>query len=819
MAYLDPPHVSFAAVQQRCEAYGLQPRPSARGFSCRCPAHDDGHASLSVAEGDHGATLFHCFTGCGFPAIAAALGFEVRQLCGEEAISHQPSAVSEVKDKPVFAVLTADSRQPTAYTLYDYRDETGCLLFQTVRGPFKDGSKAKQRRPGALPDEWVWNLQGVPRVLYRLPELLAADPGAAVCLTEGEKDVETLRALGFVATTNPGGAKGWKREFAGSLTGRRVAILPDYDRPGMERARQIQADLSAVGIACALVDLPGLEVRESHGEDVTDWLQRRGGTKEQLQALVEAAFVAGFAPEKASLREESPAVDLSSLNDAVSGARQRPPALDAWAFHGVTGDVIRLLEPHSEADPAALLLNFLVGIGNLIGRGPHARADAARHGLNLFVVLVGDTAKGRKGSSWSQVRALLERVDAEWAANNISYGLSSVEGAIWSVRDPILKQVQRKERQTGRPLPEFDTVTEDAGIADKRRLVIEGEFASVLKRMEREGNTLSQVIRQAWDGGKLEVMTRNAPYTATESHVSFVGHITQTELRRDLTQTEAGNGFGNRIGWAFTQRSKLLPEGGGEIDYEPLARQLRECVESARSLDLIVRNAVAKAVWQAIYPRLSGGGPGLLGAVTGRAAAQVLRFSALYAALDGSATIALPHLYAALAVWDYLEASARYIFGAGTGDRLADQILALLAGEPDGLSVQEITMRLGHHHPAARLQQAMAVLEGRVIHERQATAGRPGRVWRRVESETGALPDESLVEQAWRAAEGDEEPAAAPEKASLREERSTAGLSSLNDAVSGAKPAATALETARPSPADDAEIDLPRFDGEEEVTL
>ena len=88
------------------------------------------------------------------------------------------------------------------------------------------------------------------------------------------------------------------------------------------------------------------------------------------------------------------------------------------------------------------------------------------------------------------------------------------------------------------------------------------EFANVLKVVTREGNTLSPVIRSAWDDGNLRTMTKNSPARATDAHISIIGHITREEYRRELTETESANGFANRYCIVAVERSKCLPEGG-----------------------------------------------------------------------------------------------------------------------------------------------------------------------------------------------------------------------------------------------------------------
>ena len=249
--------------------------------------------------------------------------------------------------------------------------------------------------------------------------------------------------------------------------------------------------------------------------------------------------------------------------DAADLGWPEPP--DKEAFYGLAGDFVRTIEPHSEADPVGLLGSFLVAFGNLVGRRAHAVAERDRHHTNLFVALVGETSKARKGSSWGQVRFGFETMDPEWSERILS-GLSTGEGLIWQVRDAVERDepLRVKGKVTGR-----QQVMVDAGIEDKRLLVVESELASALKVISREGNTLSAVIRDAWDRGELRTLTKNSPARATGAHISILAHITREELRRYLQATEAANGFANRFLWLCVRRSKVLPEGGRlrEVDF------------------------------------------------------------------------------------------------------------------------------------------------------------------------------------------------------------------------------------------------------------
>jgi hypothetical protein len=422
---------------------------------------------------------------------------------------------------------------------------------------------------------------------------------------------------------------------------------------------------------------------------------------------------------------------LNSLNSHLPAQPKWPDALAPEAFYGLAGDIVRAIAPHTEPDPAALLVNLLVAFGNAAGSAPHAIAEADQHGTNLFATLVGTSSKGRKGSSWGHIRELFRRADPEWTDNRIMGGLSSGEGLLWAVRDPIEKT--EAVRDKGKPTGETATYQVDPGVEDKRLLVVEPEFASVLQVMWREKNTLSAIIRQAWDStGVLRTMTKNSPAKATGAHVSIIGHITRDELLRHLTETEAANGFGNRFLWICTKRAQFLPEGGGQPNYNSLVEYLHNALDLAKKMGTLHRDDESRAVWAELYPELSSDRMGLFGNITNRAEAQVLRLSVLYAALDGAQWVRLPHLEAALAVWQYAEASAKWIFGDRTGDEVADRILdALGHGEMDRTAMYYL---FGKHVKAERLSAALTMLHslGRIKKEvRESDGGRPREAWMR----------------------------------------------------------------------------------------
>ncbi|MFC0472498.1 hypothetical protein ACFFHM_18935 [Halalkalibacter kiskunsagensis] len=423
---------------------------------------------------------------------------------------------------------------------------------------------------------------------------------------------------------------------------------------------------------------------------------------DKVSILQSKDFLKDFEKENVlPFREESVEEEFELKKDDFSAS------LDHEAFHGIAGKVVKMIEPHTEADNAALLINFLVGFGNLLGRQPHFVVESKKHHVRLFAALVGKTSKGRKGSSWGHIKRILERVDSGWALNQIKSGLSSGEGLINQVRDELDEEELRK--------------------SDKRLLVMEEEFATTLRAAERPGNTLTALIRQAWDTGDIRTLTK-IPLEATDSHISIISHVTKEELRRYLTSTEIGNGFANRFLWVIVQRSKVLPEGGKfhEENIDNLVEELNSIVKFSYQVGELKKDEQAREAWARVYEGLSEGVPGLVGAVTSRAEAQTM---SLYALLDKSPVIRIEHLRAALAVWDYCFSSARYIFGQELGNPIDDDILQALKQRKgnEGLTRTEISKLFSNKRRKEELDQAIKLLIDnsfvKILTEK--TSGRP----------------------------------------------------------------------------------------------
>lgn len=231
-------------------------QPSGKGFAALCPAHLDGNPSLSISTGDDSRILLHCHAGCTVIQILDAIG---------------------LVEKNLFEEAETPKQKRKVVATYDYQDASGQILFQVVR---TDPKGFFQRRPDDN-GGWINSLGDVRRVLYQLPELIARQE-EIVFIVEGEKDVETLQPLGFLATTNAGGAGKWCKEYSDVLKGRDVVIVPDRDAPGQKHGKQVAWMLFQAARSIKVIDLSGPE------KDVSDWI-KAGHTKKEFLALVSAA--------------------------------------------------------------------------------------------------------------------------------------------------------------------------------------------------------------------------------------------------------------------------------------------------------------------------------------------------------------------------------------------------------------------------------------------------------------------------------------------------------------------------------------------------
>ena len=460
------------------------------------------------------------------------------------------------------------------------------------------------------------------------------------------------------------------------------------------------------GVCCRLVELFGLLSDDDLIDALEAWNDRcsppwsESELRHKLSdARAKVAQTTPTEPEPVPSTSAEPADDWPVLSDA--------------ALYGLVGDIVRAIEPETEADLAGVLVTLLTCLGNAIGNRPSFSVGGGTHHANLFACLVGETSSG-KGQAWDVADYLMRKVDADWRKDSIAYGLSSGEGLVERLADPVDEQGELLLA------PEV-----------KRLLCLETEFSRPITAMRREGNTLSPLLRSAWDGQTLEVLTRGkSKLRASNAYVSIVAHITPSELAKLLSDSvETTNGFSNRFLWTLVRSSKDLPSGGDISVLDRFVEPLQQAIARARTISAMVRTPEAEKRWNDAYSWLKNASI----RATERGRPQVLRLAMLFACLDSSPNITHHHLEAALVVWRYCDDSARLIFAsADEAGKLEKRIRELVRSKP-GIMRSELARSVSHKIPASRLEAAISWLVGRgdIVHvpiytNRQADTYYPG---------------------------------------------------------------------------------------------
>jgi hypothetical protein len=375
--------------------------------------------------------------------------------------------------------------------------------------------------------------------------------------------------VAFFITRGSGNAKLVRGRLPDSAD---VLVWPQNDEPDVNGAipseKWLEDVISAAGRRVRVVRTP------KEYEDANAWTRAGASAEEIGRVMIQAAvreavaqqYRDPFGPNGEAVTESAtPEVTDEELAELDKAALERyrlkdrpfPVPMGQDAFYGVCGDIVRIIEPVSEASREAILAQLLVALGNVIGRGPHCK-QASFHYLNEFAVMVGETAIARKGTAWAAINNLLHSVNEDWLANRLRDGFQSGEAIIHAVRDAQYGVIPINKRKAGEVNKAEKTLI-DEGVTDKRLLIVEEEFARLLTVASRQGNTLSSTLRKAWDAKQwLHTEGKISPEKATGAHISMIGHVTIRELLDCLSTIENKNGFSNRVLWIATKRTKKL---------------------------------------------------------------------------------------------------------------------------------------------------------------------------------------------------------------------------------------------------------------------
>ncbi len=700
-----PERTKLDVVAEKFAGY----KKNCTGYLARCPAHDDTRPSLTISEGETGKILIHCHTGCPILAILTEVGLTTWNLM-------------------------PGNKVPVGWYVYHAAD--GTALYQEVRYFPKSFSMERYQDGFWTPGKGV--MSGVPRVPYRLPQLLASPADQEVYIVEGPKDVETLVGWQKIATTNDGGAEKWREEYNQYFKGRHVVLLPDNDAKGWDHVNDIVRNLTGIAASIKVVELPGLP----EGGDVTNWKEAGGSLKQLDQLVRKTQALTSDNVGKESPAQPIPVIKIIPVSPPEPGpppdnvGKENPPTpvqgpastalvppkLGDAAYYGIAGEFLKALRPYTEATDAAILAHFLPAVGTIMGPAPHHFAGN-KHPPRVFTALVGPTSTGRKGTSFFPVDMLMKKVNADLWGKIKGTGLSSGEGLIAKVSD-----VEIRNKKTG--------ILESYPSDEKRLYVIEEEFSRVMANMGREGNILSQVMRQAFDSGDIATLTVD-PRRATGTHICFVVHTTEEDLEEYFTAIQMANGLGNRFLWFVVRSDKIMAKSVPIPDnvFQPFVDRLKKVV-GMEERHVPWSTGAANRWEKEVYASLREDKPGMAGQMLARGNAIVIRLALIYALLDTPKqrmSINEKHLDAALAVWKYSEESVGMLFKSMTGDKLCDKILRLLASGPmakDGFN----------RHLSAKQKKGLPIALSNLEEEKrirktvvkQVGAGRPSETWESV---------------------------------------------------------------------------------------
>lgn len=419
------------------------------------------------------------------------------------------------------------------------------------------------------------------------------------------------------------------------------------------------------------------------------------------------------------------------------------PVPDEAMFHGLAGEIVNAIDPYTEACRPAVLVSLLSGIGAMMGRDAYVYAGFVRHPPSIWALLVGGTSIGAKGSADAAARLFLRAADSGFMLSRVLPSLSSGEGLIHQVRD-----ASEKEDKDGVPL--------DEGVTDKRLYVVLPEFRTVMAQAKREANILSSVLRDAWDSPDVLCIPNKGDNAAraTGAHIAMMAHVTPGEFRRKVDPSEIAGGTLNRYLFIASRSSKDLPQQR-EFPAEDLlafAKRIREVVAYARGLRVkkIFRSEEAEELWVAKYPELKNptrarteDEEGIVASIVTRARPHVLRLALTYALLDQCDRIDVCHLKAALAVWEYSLASARWLFrDHGVEPELAKLRVFIDEAGPAGRTKTEITNVCFKKHKTERpIDELLASLGDDYEECTLPTGGRSRKVYRRKSAEQAEKAD------------------------------------------------------------------------------
>lgn len=400
------------------------------------------------------------------------------------------------------------------------------------------------------------------------------------------------------------------------------------------------------------------------------------------------------------------------LNDDVFvDTHRNAPRPEPACLYGLVGDVAQAGSNNTEANPFAIAAAMLAYLGAAVGRGPYMPIDDDWNHARLFMVHVGRSSRGRKGTAKKliyRINNAVKTLDEYLVPQVHQGGLSTREGLALMIHDGYK-----------------DGKNEVPAIEDKRLLVVESEFANILHQSKRDGNTLSAALRDAWDGTSIRPAVKTCRVWATDPHIGIIGDVTPSELRELMHKRELTNGFANRFIFFWAEGDKVLPfpQYTPKDVVETLADRVAQVLRFAgadRHVDKDVMRMEFSTEAASLYARLYRGelrdrsaGEHITGLLD-RRAPVLLRLAMLFALTDQTNVIEVAHVNAALAWVRYWVDSAKFIFqssvdeaGAAATTEMAHRIITYLTAHGQATRTELSKGCFGGHVSKAALDKAL----------------------------------------------------------------------------------------------------------------
>ncbi len=441
-----------------------------------CPFHEDTKPSFSV---NLHTGRFRCF-GCDNRGSVFDFYMERNSVDFPEA-------------KRALAELAGVSTKPERREMetYDYTDETGDLIFQTVRYKPKD---FRQRRPDGN-SGWAYNLTGVRKVPYNLSDVLKSE---TVIIVEGEKDADNLGRLGFTATCCPMGAGKWKPEYNEHFRDRDVMIIPDNDEPGMKHSREVANSLKGFARTIKILDLEGIAEKE----DITDWIERRyeegkddSEVRDELLSLIE---------DTSEWEAEERKIIVPTLS------------FPSEVMTGIAGDFATLYSQYLESPPEFFFFSFLTCLGSYLSDRLTTNLEIHPQ-PRLFTILVGESADDRKSTAATKTIEFFK--DTLIEGFEVCYGVGSAEG----LQERLLKA------------------------SPSKLLLFFDEFKSFVDKCSIKGSTLLPCVNTLFELNRYESQTKHSSVKLDNSYLSILAATTKATFDSMWSSTFTNIGFNNRL--------------------------------------------------------------------------------------------------------------------------------------------------------------------------------------------------------------------------------------------------------------------------------